>query len=271
MDIAQLGIPTHHTRVERWQCDFNDHWNARFYGRGFQSAAETVATLDGKPNPGAAVIAERHIRYHRELRVGAAVEVRSAVIRGGTADGAVAHLLVSAGRLSAVAIDRKAQGAHILPDAAGEDLERLLPRDLSSPASGGGDAGSVFHGEVGPVRPAELDHAGGLLFEEIIARTAITSHNLLLGLGYTMEFTERTGIGRMAIELSVARHGDVAAGAILVTHARLSHVGEKSFSLEHWLGTRAGFQVAAVRQTLLAVDLRTRRVAAVPDFLRRSG
>ncbi len=269
MDIAQLGIPTHHSRVERWQCDFNDHWNARFYGRAFQCAAETAATLDGSPNPGAAVIIERHIRYHRELRVGAAVEIRSAAVRGGAADGAMVHLLASASRLSAVAIDRTAQGVPNLPDMDGEPLERLLPRDLSSPMGvAAGKAGTVFHGEVGPVRPAALDHAGGLLFEEIIARSAITSHYLLLGLGYTMEFTERTGIGRMAIELSVARRGEVAAGTVLVTQARLSDVNGKSFSLEHWIGTRAGQQVAAVRQTLLAVDLRSRRAAAVPDFLR---
>lgn len=269
MDLSQIGIATSHARVERWQCDFNDHWNARFYGRAFQCAAETIATLDGSDNPGARVIAERHIRYHRELMVGVDVEVRSAALRVGPADGGIVHLLVSAGRLSASAVDRPGRGASSLPTVSAEALARFLPRDLASPdGTSAGAVGEVFVGETGPVRPGDLDHASGLIFDEIIARAAITTHNHLLRLGYTMEFTEATGIGRMAAELSVRRKSDVPAGTILIARARLGRIGEKSFSLDHWLGTRSGQQVAAVRHTLLAVDMRARRSTAVPDFLR---
>lgn len=268
MDITQIGILTHHTRVERWQCDFNDHWNARFHGRAFQCAAETAATLHGGENPGAGVITARHIRYHRELRLGAAVEVRSAVIRDTAANGAVAHLLTSAGQLCAVAIDHSPHDTPGLPEIDGAALERQMPRNLSSPKGVKADeAGTVFHCEVGPVRPAELDHVGGFVFEDIMARGAVSVHTLLLGLGYTMEFTEQTGIGRMAIELSLARHGEVTAGTVLIARARLSAVNDKSFCVDHWLGTRAGRQVATIRQTLVAVDMRARRITRVPDFI----
>jgi hypothetical protein len=33
MDLERLGRATLHSRVERWECDFNDHWNVRFYVR----------------------------------------------------------------------------------------------------------------------------------------------------------------------------------------------------------------------------------------------
>lgn len=41
--LSDTGRPSHHTRVERWECDWNDHWNARFYVRSFQATVETVA------------------------------------------------------------------------------------------------------------------------------------------------------------------------------------------------------------------------------------
>jgi acyl-CoA thioesterase FadM len=44
------GRATFHTRVESWECDFNGHWNTRYYGRAFQAAAEVAAALDGRPD-----------------------------------------------------------------------------------------------------------------------------------------------------------------------------------------------------------------------------
>ena len=77
MIASEFGEATLHSRVEGWECDHNKHWNARYYARSFQMAAETVAALAGRDNLGLSLIGARHIRYHRELLVGAAVEVRS--------------------------------------------------------------------------------------------------------------------------------------------------------------------------------------------------
>src|SRR5690349_20111893 len=105
MSTSTIGIATHHTRVESWECDFNHHWNAGYYWRSFQLAAERVVTLDGSENPGAMAITTRNVRFHRELFVGAAVEVRSATIGTGDHKGAVVHLLFSKGAIAAIALD----------------------------------------------------------------------------------------------------------------------------------------------------------------------
>lgn len=42
-------METFHTRVVAWECDVNGHWNTRFHGLAFQSAAEVLAALTGDP------------------------------------------------------------------------------------------------------------------------------------------------------------------------------------------------------------------------------
>lgn len=59
MIADEIGTATLHTRVESWECDHNKHWNARYYARSFQMAAETVAALAGRENYGLSVIAAR--------------------------------------------------------------------------------------------------------------------------------------------------------------------------------------------------------------------
>lgn len=125
--MTTIGIPTLHTRVESWECDFNDHWNAHYYSRAFQMAAEHVAALGGG-NPGMGAIALRVIRFHSELHAGAAVELRSARVAGGAHDGAAVHLLGSEGRLSATAFDLPGTGAAQLPAVPADGLSLALPR-----------------------------------------------------------------------------------------------------------------------------------------------
>jgi acyl-CoA thioester hydrolase len=270
MDLSQIGRPTFHTRVESWQCDFNHHWNARYYARSFQMAAETAQLRDGE-GLGAAAIVERRIRFHRELFVGASVEVRSALLAGGLYDGRILHLLTSEGRLSAIALDSPGSGGEQLPVIASDSVSRLLPRDHAVLPDRIWDMadGEVSIVELGRVRPSEVDHTDDLLFEEIIARTAVSSHDLLLRLGYTMKFTEQSGIGRMAAEINVRRIDNCPAGTVLTAATRIAQILGRSFALEHLVLTSSGALVAAIRQTMLAVDMKTRRTVEVPDFLRR--
>lgn len=260
-------MPTHHTRVERWECDHNDHWNARFYGRSFQLAAETVAAMAGGENPGAAVIGSRHIRFHRELFSASPVEVRSLALAGGAHDGAIVHLLIGSGRLAAVALDLPGKGAERLPVASAGEIGRLLPRNFGA-APREWDAGAGATIELPPARPAEFDHTGALLFEEIVRRNAVALHDYLARLGYSPEYMSERGVGRMAAEMHVTRLGNCRPGAPLRASSRLGAVGVKSFTTMHRIHTHAGEPVAAIEQTLLAVDMNTRRTIEIPGFLR---
>jgi len=273
MTADDAAPPTLHTRVESWECDFNGHWNARYYGRSFQMACENVAAAASGQNPGLAAIAVRHIRFHRELHVGAAVELRSARIADGEHAGAVVHWLSSEGRLSATALDFPGLGGERLPAASSESAAVAFPRGLPASArlSEDASAATAYQAETGPVRPMELDHGGALLFEDVIRRVALSSHGQLARLGFTGAFVKDSGVNRMVVETRVTPQGRCAPGKPLRVRSRLTAVAEKSFATRHRLETAEGETIALVEHTLVAVDLKSRRAVEVPAFLRDLG
>lgn len=267
--LVRLGRVALHTRVERWECDFNDHWNLRYYVRAIQLAAEALAAPVGGVSPGAAVASVRHLRFHAELRANNSVEVRSAVIADGPYAGALVHLVCSDGRLAATALDLAPRRSVDLPEAAMGDLAPALPHSVP--------AGSIFREvelgsqradvQLGPIRPAECDHTGALLWEETMRRVATISHQQAAQLGFTPKYTRETGITRMTVEMRIERGESLPVGTPLTGAYKLVLASGKSFQCECRISTVDGAQVAAVRQSLLAVDLNTRRAVAVPEFV----
>lgn len=268
MAFEDLGRTTLQTRVEAWECDYNDHWNVRYYARSFQLAAESIATRPGAASPGAALVSQRHMRFHRELFVGAAVEVRSAMVADGPHQGATVHLLLSEGRLSATALDVPAGDGAALPPVGAGDLALALPRGVARTADAPRPEDWAAPVPMGPIRPAECDHTGALLWEELIRRLALTSHRHITEMGFTPAFVRDSGINRMSAEMRVERHGHVPVGTCLAGNSRLVAVGSKTFSTEHRIESQTGALLATIRQTLIAVDLKTRRAVAAPGFLR---
>ncbi len=266
MDVERLGKPTLQTRVERWECDFNDHWNVRFYVRSFQLAAEAIATAPGSVSAGAGLVPWRHLRFHRELFVNAPVEVRSARVADGLHQGAVVHFLSTDGRLAATAMDPSASVD--LPWASAHDAALALPRGLVHLAEAAvGNWTDLV--SLGPIRPAEVDHTGALLWEELVRRLALSSHGHVASLGFSADFVAREGINRMSAEMRIDRMSEVSAGTCLWADTRLVSVRSKGFSTEHRICAADGTFVASIRQNLLTVDLKTRRAVEVPAFLRK--
>jgi len=269
MSLNQIGIATHHARVEAWECDYNHHWNARYYFRNFQLASERVVTLDGLANPGAASVVTRTVRFHRELFIGAAVEVRSARISTGQFAGSIVHAMLSEGLVSATALDRPRLPGVGLPAVDAAEVELALPRAAPSDMPWDSLAADASVCETGTVRPHELDHTGSLLFEEMIRRMSVGVHDQLAMLGFTTEFMKATSISRMTVELTVTPLGICAAGTPLRVRSRISSVRSKSFSSIHWLETPDGSPISQVENTIVAVDLTSRRAVELPDFLLR--
>ena len=266
--MSEIGTPTYYSRVERWECDYNNHWNARYYGRSFQMAAEALATPPGASGPGGATTPLRHLRFHSELFVSAPVSVRSARLASGPHEGAIVHLLSSGDTLSATALDLPGGNAG-LPPVDPEDVPLALPRGLDLDPMGDWPAEGRYDLTVplGPVRPSDLDHTGEMLFEQIIRHSSVSSHAQLNGLGLTPEFSNETGINRMGVEFLVSRGIAPAAGTPLFAKSKLQRIKGKSFWCAHRIGTDLGETVATIEQCLLTVDLNTRKAVAVPDFL----
>lgn len=267
---SSAGIPTLHARVERWETDFNGHWNVRFFARSFQLAAETVAVRGGDgDNPGGLTAMTRHMRFHRELFVSAPLAIRSTRVVSGPWAGAVLHVLTSGGAVSATALDLPGRGAEALPQAIEPEIALAMPRSLTRPADSDWHtkAGDRLD-EQGPVRPHELDHARCLLVEEIKRRVGIASHRYMGDLGFAADYVKTTGVTRMLVEVRMSGTTTVRAGSILRVRSRLAEVRARSFTAEHRLETLAGEGIALVEHVLVAVDLQTRKAVAVPDFMR---
>lgn len=269
MDQVRIGQPTYHTRVERWECDYNDHWNVRFYGRSFQAASETIATHAGGANPGADTIRGRHLRYHRELTVSAPVEVRSAVLtEAGELDGAVVHQMWSSDMLAATALDLPGQGAH-LPLVTPGDVPLAMPRGISGPLAENAPApgADVTEIRLGPVRSEDLDHAGLLRFDILTRHSSNIQHMQLNKLGLTPEFAREHRINRMGVEFRVTRGVSAPAGACLQGRTWLSAIRGKSLWATTRIETDTAETVALFEMCVVTVNLDTRKAVAVPDFM----
>lgn len=268
MDPIDTGYVSNITRVEAWECDYNGHWNTRFYTRAFQEAAETIAMLDGNGNPGAAAIGARHIRFHRELLCGAPVLVRSVAIQGGRWSGAVVHLLESEGSLSATALDMPGCASRHLPQLPEEAVAHALPRGLAHDAPlAQGARPNGRSANLGILRPTAYDHTGALMFDELFRYLGRSSYDHHVSLGYSPEFMARTGLGRMVVEMRVTLLGHAPAGMGIRSNSWLTHVKAKSFATAHHLETLQGDPIALIELCLVCVDMKSRRATDVPDFL----
>lgn len=271
MTAAELGHPTLHSRVERWECDFNDHWNARFYARSFQQAADVLAfQANGQIADGLSV-ETRHIRYHRELFVGAPVEVRSAWVPKGAFSGALLHLLCSNGQIAATALDRPRFDIAGLPPVTLDEMPQAKPRGLTdaSVVAWDRDAPDAVVTETGPIRPADLDHCGQPLYEAIFRNVSISATHHLDRLGLTPDYMKQANITRMAVEARISRVGDWTLGMPLLVKSRLTSVGAKAFATAHRIETADGQLAALFENNVVTVDLATRRARHVPDVLSR--
>ncbi len=265
---------TYSSVVRQWECDRNDHWNMQYYVRAFQVASEVLAHALTGANPGSASATLRHYRFHRELRCPQTMRIRSSRIAGGAFDGAVIHWMEAGatGELSATAIEWPAYPVGALPARAEADLARALPRGLSAaPHVWNPAAARLPAAPAGVVRPAEVDHTGDILANELVARNSAGSHQLLNRLGLTVDWIDRTNCNRMAVEVKVGRHGPARAGEMLEVASWVSEIGTRSFTIHHQMANATtGRPCASIEILMLVIDLGTRRATAVPGFVQEA-
>lgn len=269
LDPADFGIVALHERVESWECDFNEHWNARYYARSFDEAAATLPYLPGMVRQARNTPITRLIRFHHELFVGTAVEVRSAQVADGQFAGALAHVLYGSNRMSATALDLGGVSVAGLPQVKEADIGLILPRGLwlrPMPEDWPADTRIC---ETGPLRPTELDHEGQVSFEAIFHRVAIAAHDFANQLGLTEALVREQGISRMAVESRVTVLGSCLVGVPLRVRSHVAHVATRTYGVSHRLETHGSVPLAFVQHGILTVDLKSRKAIRLPDFLLR--
>lgn len=268
MAAMSHGDATHVTRVEAWECDFNGHWNARFYGRGFQAALENIAFRSTGRNPGGKALSRRLIRFHDELLSGELARVDSWRVTSGVFAGSILHKMSGGGgRLAATALDVVTFPVAGLPEIT--DATGALPRSVPFDALPERPTIGARH-DLDPIRAGELDAFGALIYEDVVRRCGVATHAVLDGLGFDRRLTEESRISRMAVEQAIWRLGDLPARQPTRVITRVHALRSKAFSLSQRLEGMDGSPVAAIETCIVAVNLDTRRAAELPAAFREA-
>lgn len=262
-DTSRWGIGTYSTRVEQWECDFNGHWNTRYYGLAFDEAAAVCDYLcGGKPGEGEL---NWHIRFHSELTAAASAKVFSSRV----ADLKQVHYLTSSSGVSATAL-RWPIVCGALPATNSEVEARAKPRGLV----GGFDWISLddsSHSEaiaLGMMGADQLDSQGRLRMDAMLSCCARGAHLHRESIGIGPDYVKRTGITIILVEKRANLISGHLPGQPLRMISQIGTVSEKSFTSFHLIERYDGATVARIEMCLLAVDINSRKAVPIPDVIR---
>lgn len=284
--------------VNPWECDEMGHLNVRFYlSRAIEGLGGLARQL-GQPDAFAAdaratlLVRQHHIRFLREARSGAALNMTGGVAAMGETDATLVQLLHHSGDDEPCAafltrVEHATSGEarpFPWPERARVAADRLRldppafarPRGLAQdPPSGEATLtraerlGLVCIGR-GVVTPAACDAFGRMAVDQVMARISD-------GMGgffrpFRTALSEAYGgarIGGAALEYRL-RYGDLPrAGAHLELRSAVTAVEEKVSRVVHWLLDPATGRAWATAEGVVAsFDLDARRVTAVPPELR---
>jgi len=266
--LLQTGVPTLHTRCEAWECDYNGHWNTRYYCRSFEAAGRVAAALADNDGQGG-TRAPRHLRFHRELKSGDPVTICSFAILDAPEAPLTAHYMFRYDMVVATALDYGLPWNERLPALPAAEAMQALPRGLTGSRAEASepDPPRDFVYELGPVRADELYADGAMQFWHAVVRMSPAAHHHDLGIGFTLELIQDRGIGRMLAEIRYTWLGPCTEHDFLRAASRLTSAKGKAFTAAHYLYTREGAPIAMFEVCTLAVDMNTRRAIQLPDFM----
>lgn len=262
-DNSQWGIATYSTRVEQWECDFNGHWNTRFYGRAFDESAAVSDYLCGE-RPGKGDL-NWHIRFHRELAVAASARAFCSQ----ASDQMQAHFLIGSSGLSATAL-RWPIFSSSLPETRADAEPFAKPKGLVAEHDWTGFEGGSRSDAVplGMLGAEQLDSQGRLCMDAMLSCCARAAHLHRETIGIGPNFVKDTGITIMLVEKRACLIPGHEPGQPLRMISRIGEAMEKSFTSSHLVERYDGQPVARIEMCLLAVDINTRKAVRVPEVLR---
>jgi acyl-CoA thioesterase FadM len=255
----RTGTPVLHSRAEAWECDFNNHWNTRYYCRAFQMAGEVAAMRAGQVR---ADITGWHVRFHAELVAGDPI-----VVRGFETGEGAAFIMTRDDRIVATALATGPFPQTHLPALPDVLVAQVSPRGVTGPVMTPWPMEKDTIYELGPVGAGDLLASGDLAYWRAAARLSHCTHHYDTALGFTPEMMKTQNLGRMLAELRFTSLGPVKGDDFLRAAARMTAAKGKAFQTAHFLHTHRGTPVAMFELCTLAVDLQARRAIPLPDFV----
>lgn len=267
---------TYRGDVEAWECDAFGHMNIAFYGERFVDAA---ASLLFRLAP------TRHfrtvsllVRYRRELRAGAAIAIRSAVL--GIGEGAKRERQVRIGHeLTAGEGAVVTEAEHVLAPRDAKMRSGLRTALEAAAAVWNAEPFApvklpTAHGALPSLRDRvktwELDETGRLSLIGHVRRfsTAVTHAMNAVGMSADYIARERRGFATFESRLALAPW-QPGAGAELAATSGFLTVGRSSVAMIHDLvDVKGGDRIARLYMAGVHFDLDRRRATPMPDGMR---
>ena len=284
--------------VEPSECDVMGHLNVRHYvGRAYDglcALAMRMGALDGDGGRSRGQrfsVREQHVRFHRELRPGAAYRMVGGVLSVTDTDlSAYAELYRVHGRegetLAATAITRatlveRGTGKPIALDGVARSKlashlvslpEHGAPRGVASypprptPTRADAVAAGMVGAYLGPVDPAECDAGGGMLPIGYMGRMSNGIPHFLAKRG----LDRQVGMGGAALEYRFVYRGDAHLGEQIEIFSGLRSVERKTRHFCHWIfNAHTGACLATSHGVAVMFDLEARRAVALDETQRR--
>jgi|SRR5690348_11639793 len=267
---------TYRGDVEAWECDAFGHMNIAFYGERFVDAA---ASLLFRLAP------TRHfqtvsllVRYRQELRAGAAIAIRSAVL--GTSEGAKRERQVRIGHeLTAGEGAVGTEAEHVLAPRDAKMRSGLRTALEAATTTWNAEPFAPVklppaHGALPSLRDRikswELDETGRLSLIGHVRRfsTAVTHAMNAVGMNADYVTRERRGFATFESRLALAPW-QPGAGAELTATSGFLTVGRSSVAMVHDLiEVKGGDRIARLYLAGVHFDLDRRRATPMPEAMR---
>lgn len=269
---------TYRGDVEAWECDAFGHMNIAFYAERFGDAAASLLLR---------LAPTRHfrtvsllVRYRHELRAGAAIAIRSAVL--GTGEGAKRERQVRIGHeLTAGEGVVATEAEHVL---APRDAKMRAGLKTALEAAATTWAAEPFapvklptaYGALPSLRDRvkswEIDESGRLSLIGHVRRfsTAVTHVMNAVGMSADYIASERRGFATFESRLALAPWQPGAGAEVVATSGFLT-VGRSSVAMVHDLiEVKGGDRIARLYLAGVHFDLDRRRATPMPETMRQT-
>ena len=268
-------ICTHFSRVNPWECDENEHMNARFYADRFQQAAANFSIAAGIVHP-SNWKQRLGLRFYSEAQVKQHLLVESAILEGYPHGRAVGHHLLdaSSSKLLAAAIDQSPwqsnkQSIPSRPFDPRLDYSDETPNTISAPETeqealmdDGFSSGDITIG------PADVDAEGACLNQVYVGLFSDGAATAWKTMGLSRNVLKFNRWGCMVVNLSMIILKPSQPGDVVKQISRIIKLRSRTVTMRHdQFNAETGEPIAYSLATGMLVNLNTRRAIHFPQHV----
>ncbi len=271
-------IETHKSIVGSTECDANEHMNVSHYVRRFSEAGQNLFSMHGAGDSWYRP-ANRHFRFHREVRSDSRTVVNSIRIGAGNHAGQILHVMQDAGRnfVSATCLDGDfADTVEGLPHTGGGPTAKAKPRSIPAGPFVPTDTGRLLENRLAlvshrnRVRGDECDGDNYMADGDLVGRFFAAASQLWSYVGFDMGWFAEHGYGGAAVEMKLTVHEKIRSGQDYAILSWVPRMSSKMLALSNQIITvPENRPLASISATSIVMDQKTRLAVEIPETFRK--